>query len=400
MITPAIAPNVAPARPSIPTARYGDRLAAAQTVANELGLAALLVGVGADLRYLTGYEAMPLERLTMLVIPAAGPMTLVAPRVEMTPARHCPAAAGSLVDVVGWEETEDPVALVSGLVRSSAGAPAERGIRVAVSDRLWASFVLQFQTALPGTHFGLGSEVLRELRIVKDADEVALLRLAAQAADRVVGQIAAGRLIGRSEADVSREVRERLIAEGHESAQFAIVGSGPNSASPHHEASDRVISAGEPIVLDIGGILGGYCSDITRTLWVTGGDPAHGPDDEFLRLYSVLRAAHTDAAHGVRPGVPAERIDAIAREIIAAGGHGPHFFHRVGHGIGLEGHEDPYLVSGNEEPLREGMAFSVEPGIYLEGRYGARIEDIVVCAIDGPDLLNEAPRDLYVVSGR
>jgi len=268
-----------------------------------------------------------------------------------------------------------------------------------VSDRLWASFVLRLQSALSGAQFALGSDVLGELRVVKDADEVALLRLAAQAADRVIAQIAAGRLVGRTEAEVSREVRERLVAEGHESAQFAIVGSGPNSASPHHEASDRVVAAGEPIVLDIGGILGGYCSDVTRTLWVTGGDPSGGPDDEFLRLYSVLRAAHADAAHGVRPGVPAERIDAIAREIITAGGHGPHFIHRVGHGIGLEGHEDPYLVAGNDQPLRDGMAFSVEPGIYLEGRYGARIEDIVVCASDGPDLLNSAPRELLVVSG-
>jgi Xaa-Pro aminopeptidase len=397
---PKMGPGPAPARPSIPTARYGDRLATAQTLASERGLAAVLVGVGADLRYLTGYEAMPLERLTMLVIPAAGRISLVAPRLELTPARRSPAAAGALVEVVGWEETEDPVALVSGLVRSSADSPLGREIRVAVSDRLWASFVLRLQAALPGAHFGLGSEVLLEMRIVKDADEVSLLRLAAQAADRVVGQMSAGRLVGRTEADVSREVRERLVAEGHETAEFAIVGSGPNSASPHHEASDRVIAAGEPLVLDIGGILGGYCSDVTRTLWVTGGDPARGPDDEFLRLYSVLRAAHADAVHGVRPGVPAERIDAIAREIITAGGHGPHFIHRVGHGIGLEGHEDPYLVAGNEEPLREGMAFSVEPGIYLEGRYGARIEDIVVCAADGPSLLNEAPRDLAVVSGR
>jgi len=387
----------------IPAARYGERLAAARELVAERGLAALLVGVGADLRYLTGYEAMPLERLTMLVLPATGPLSLVVPRLELAPARACPAAAAGLVELLAWEETDDPVALVGRLVRASTGsrAPAGAGeaIRVAVSDRLWASFLLRLQEVLPEARFGLGSAVLRELRIVKDADEIALLRAAAHAADRVVAAIARGRLIGRSEADVSREVRERLLAEGHERAEFAIVASGPNSASPHHEASSRVIEAGEPIVLDIGGTLGGYGSDITRTLWVTGEEPVHPPYREYLALFAVLRAAQAEATHAVRPGVPAERIDAVAREIIATAGHGRHFIHRTGHGIGLEAHEEPYLVAGNGEPLREGMAFSIEPGIYLEGRFGARIEDIVVCAADGPDVLNEAPRDLLVVSG-
>jgi Xaa-Pro aminopeptidase len=226
-----------------------------------------------------------------------------------------------------------------------------------------------------------------------------LLRLAAQAADRVVAQIAGGRLVGRTEADVAREVRERLIAEGHEEAHFAIVGSGPNSASPHHEASERVIQAGEPIVLDIGGTLGGYGSDITRTLWVTGGDDANGPDEEFRHLFGVLHAAQERATRAIRPGVACEAVDATARGVIDAEGYGEAFFHRTGHGIGLEVHEDPYLVDGNSEQLAEGMAFSVEPGIYLSGRYGARIEDIVVCGRDGPIVLNEASRELYVVDG-
>ena len=271
--------------------------------------------------------------------------------------------------------------------------------RLAVSDRLWAMFLLRLQRALPARCSTLRSGVLRDLRIVKDEDEVELLRIAAHAADRVIGQMAAGRLIGRTEADVSREIRERLVAEGHDTAEFAIVGSGPNSASPHHEASERVIRAGEPLLLDIGGPLGGYGSDITRVLWLTGGDPANGPDADYRRLYDVLQDAQAEATAAVRPGMPAERIDGIARGIIAGAGFGPNFIHRIGHGIGLEAHEEPYLVEGNAEPLRTGMAFSIEPGIYLEGRYGARIEDIAVCGPDGPILLNEAPRDLLVVDG-
>ena len=403
-MTGPVAPvSVAPvARPRIPVARFGERLARAQAGVAAAGLRALLVGVGPDLVYLAGYEAMPLERLTMLVIPASGRPTLVVPRLEVALAQACPGAAGGSVDLETWEEIEDPVQRVARLMARGAGAGFAKGAgpdRSAVSDRLWALHLLRLQAALPGVGFVSASLVLRELRIVKDADEIALLRLAAQAADRVIWEIAHGRLVGRTEADVAREVRDRLIAEGHDSAEFAIVGSGPNSASPHHDASERVIQAGEPIVLDIGGPYGGYGSDTTRTIWVTGGDATRGPDDEFLRLYSVLRAAQAEATHAVRPGVACERIDLVARELISASGHGAHFFHRTGHGIGLEGHEDPYLVAGNPEPLRQGMVFSVEPGIYLVGRYGARIEDIVICGEDGPIVLNGLDRDLLVVTG-
>lgn len=383
-------------RPTIAPERYAERIARTAEVTRELGHAALLVGVGPDLRYLTGYEALPLERLTMLVIvpDAAEPARLVVPRLEESAAR---AGARPAVPIVTWEETDDPHALVARLIGAGARS-VEPGASVAVSDRMWAVHLLRLQAVLPAPYRS-ATPVLRELRMVKDADEVALLRLAAQAADRVVAAIAGGRLVGRTEADVAREVRERLLAEGHELAEFAIVGSGPNSASPHHEASDRVIRAGEPIVLDIGGALGGYGSDITRTLWVTGGDPARGPDAEFRRLFGVLQAAQETAVRAVRPGVPCEAVDRAARELIEAEGYGENFFHRTGHGIGLEGHEDPYLVAGNREPLGEGMAFSVEPGIYLPGRHGARIEDIVVCGPDGPIVLNEVPRDLAVVDG-
>ncbi len=387
-------------RPVVGPARYAQRIADATRLTAGAGLDAALIGVGADLRYLTGYAAMPLERLTMLALPRRGPATLIVPRLEVSSARSCPVVAGGFLDVVTFDETDDAVAL---LVARLAGqldlTPA--GIRrVAVSDRLWATFLLRLQAALPEATVEVASTITRQLRMVKDADEIALLGLAAQAADRVIRQVSAGHLIGRTETEVSREVRERLVLEGHELAEFAIVGSGPNSASPHHEASERVIRAGEPIVLDIGGTLDGYTSDTTRTIWVGGGDPATGPDPEFRRLFGVLREAQAAASAAVRPGVTCEELDATARGIIAAGGYGPQFFHRLGHGIGLEAHEEPYLVAGNSEPLRAGHAFSIEPGIYLEGRYGARLEDIVVCGPDGPLVLNHSPLDLQVVDGR
>jgi Xaa-Pro aminopeptidase len=381
------------AHPRIPTERYADRLRRLSAAVTARGLAAALIGVGPDLDYLTGYRAMPLERLTMLAVVAGEAPVLVVPRLEEEAAR---AGLQTGVEVATWMETDDPHGLVAGLVERARGRAAAA---VAVSDRLWSLHLLRLQAAAPGAHWVSATEVLRDLRIIKDPDEIELLRLAGAAADRVVDQIASGRLVGRTEADVAREVRDRLVAEGHEIAGFAIVASGPNSASPHHEASDRVIEAGEPIVLDIGGALGGYGSDTTRTLWVTGGDDANGPTEEFRHLFGVLLAAQQAATRAVRPGVAAEAIDRSARDVIDGEGYGANFFHRTGHGIGLEEHEDPYLVAGNGEKLAEGMAFSVEPGIYLPGRYGARIEDIVVCGPDGAIVLNNAPRELRVVRG-
>lgn len=387
--------TAAAGHPRIASTGYGVRLARVADLACRRDLDALLIGVGPDLRYLTGYDAMPLERLTMLVVRCGARPTIVVPRLEVEAAR---AGLNGDVAITPWDEISDPYGAVAELIGDPRGA---HGLDVAVSDQLWAAHLLALQDRLGsrGARFVPASSVLRELRMIKDADEIALLRLAAHAADRVVEAIASGRLVGRTEADVAREVRERLVAEGHEAAHFAIVGSGPNSASPHHEASDRVIRAGEPIVLDIGGTLGGYGSDITRTIWVTGGDPGLGPDARFLHLYAVLLGAQEAATAAVRPGVPCEGIDAVARRRIEAEGYGERFFHRTGHGIGLEGHEEPYLVAGNREPLREGMAFSIEPGIYFEGEYGARIEDIVVCDRGGPDVLNAAPRALRVVDG-
>jgi Xaa-Pro aminopeptidase len=387
-----VPPARPPGRPEIPAARYGDRIAAAQALAERRGVAALLLGVGADLRYLTGYDAMPLERLTMLVLSARGRPTLVAPRLEAMRAAGAPAAASGLVEVVPWDETEDAHAIVAGRLG------AERQERLLVSDGLWALHVLALQRALPGHEFALATEVLRDLRMAKDPDEAALLRLAAEAADRALTAVAEGPLIGRTEVEVSREIRDRLVAEGHDEAGFAIVGSGPNSASPHHEPGERRIGAGEPVVLDIGGALGGYGSDVTRTIWVAG-PAAAAPDPEFLAVHDLVRRANAAATEVVRPGLPAEHVDAAAREVISAGGHGPAFLHRTGHGIGLETHEDPYLVAGNREPILEAAAFSIEPGIYLEGRFGVRIEDIVICRADGAEVLNRLPRNAWIVKG-
>jgi Xaa-Pro aminopeptidase len=393
---------------TLPAARFEDRLRRAQLLLPENDASALLIGWGTDLLWLTGYEAAASERLTMLVLPAEGKPTLVVPRLERPAAEVSPVVGEARLDVATWEETDDPFDLVARLLGAAGSKPAiQMGAlggawgqlgSLLVSDRLFASFLLRLQDAVPDAAFGLASSVLSDLRSIKEAEEIELLRQAAHAADRVVEAIAGGRLVGRTELDVAHEVGRRLIDEGHNSAEFAIVGSGPNSASPHHEASSRVIGAGEPIVLDIGGRLGGYHSDVTRTLWVSG-DADVRPTLEYANLYGVLEAAQAAAWLAVSPGVPCEFIDEVARDAIAREGFGEQFIHRTGHGIGLDGHEDPYLVAGNDRPLEVGHAFSVEPGIYFAGRHGARIEDIVACTQTGPDMLNQAPRSLYVVRG-
>jgi Xaa-Pro aminopeptidase len=377
--------------PAIPVRRYGERIERARAALSGHSAAALLLGVGADLRYLTGYQAILTERLTMLVLPSTGPAILVAPRLEAMAAATCAAASEGLVEVLAWDETQDAHALVADRLSGSGG-------RVLVSSDLWAMHVLALQGALPGRPFGLATEVLRDLRMAKDADEIALLRLAAHAADRVLDATAAGPLVGRTEREVSLEILDRLVAEGHDAAQFAIVASGPNSASPHHHSGDRRIEAGEPVVFDLGGPYAGYCSDMTRTVWVAGPDGIQ-PSEAFLAIYDLVHRANAEATAAVRPGVTCEALDTAARRVIEAGGYGPAFLHRVGHGIGLETHEEPYLVSGNSEPLRAGVAFSIEPGIYVADRHGVRIEDIVVCGGAGPDVLNEASHELLIVRG-
>jgi len=363
-----------------PASRLRD-VAAATGVA---GLGALLLTPGPDLRYVTGYDAHESERLTCLVVPAQADPVLVVPRLELPKAQTSPAGALDL-EIVGWDETDDPYALVAGRL----GAVAAAGL----ADRMWALMVLRLRAALPGVRQELASLALRDLRARKSPAEVAALREAAEAIDRVHAQVPGWLRPGRTEREVAADISEAIRAEGHLTVDFAIVGSGPNGASPHHSASDRVLQRGDTVVVDIGGTMpSGYCSDCTRT-YALGEPPA-----DVAAYYQVLKEAQEAACAAVRPGVAAERVDAAAREPISAAGYGEFFVHRTGHGIGLETHEEPYIVAGNSEALQPGHAFSVEPGIY-PGPHGARIEDIVVCTPDGHERLNNVSHELVVVSG-
>jgi Xaa-Pro aminopeptidase len=360
-----------------------ERLALVQQATAEAGLGAVLLTPGPDLRYVTGYDAHQLERLTCLVVPAASDPFLVVPRLELPAAEASPAGALG-VEMIAWDETEDPFALVAGRLPGDLAC-------VGVADRMWAMMALRFRAALPGAEQVAAGSVLRGLRMRKSAAEVDALREAGAAIDRVHQVVPRLLRPGRTEREVGKDIAEAILAEGHVSVDFVIVASGPNGASPHHELSDRVIQRGDPVVVDIGGTMpSGYCSDETRT-YAVGSAPA-----DFLAYYQVLREAQHLACEVVRPGVTPEAVDAAARDLIAKAGYGEFFVHRTGHGIGLETHEEPYIVAGNTEPLEAGMAFSIEPGIY-PGAHGARIEDIVVCTEDGHERLNLVDRDLVVI---
>ncbi|MGY1633250.1 M24 family metallopeptidase [Geodermatophilus sp. SYSU D01186] len=368
-----------------------ERVHTAREVAAELGIDLLVVTPGSDLRYLCGYDAHAMERLTALAVPRRGEPFLVVPRLE-APMVDASPAGGLGLEVLAWDETDDPFALLAGTATARLGsAPA----RVAVGSRTWAEHALGVQRALAGSALELAAPVVDRLRMVKTPAEVDELAAAGAAIDRVHARMGEWLRVGRTEAQVGADIAAAILAEGHVGVDFTIVGSGPNGASPHHELSDRVVEDGDLVVVDIGGETAtGYRSDCTRTYAV-----GRAPGAEVTEWYAVLQQAQAAATAAVRPGVTAEQVDAAAREVIAAAGWGEYFIHRTGHGIGLDTHEAPYIVAGNALPLVPGMAFSVEPGIYLPGRCGARIEDIVVCTEDGMVSVNEGPRELVTLAG-
>jgi D-alanyl-D-alanine dipeptidase len=362
---------------------YGRRLGAAAGLAARAGLAGLVITPGYDLRYLIGSRAQTFERLTALVVPAVGDPAVVLPRMELATLKES-AAVELGVDVRDWVDGDDPYRLVSAAL---GGAPAA----VAVTDSMPALHLLPLADAL-GVMPVLATEVLRELRMVKEEAEIDALRKAGAAIDRVHARVPEFLVPGRTEADVAADISEAIVAEGHSEVAFVIVGSGPHGADPHHEYSDRELTVGDIVVVDIGGTYGaGYHSDSTRTYSLG------QPSSEVAQQYSILQRAQRTAFDAVRPGVTAQQVDAAARDVLAEAGLADCFVHRTGHGIGLCVHEEPYIVAGNDLPLAAGMAFSIEPGIYFPGRWGARIEDIVVVTGDGALSVNNRPHELIVV---
>ena len=364
---------------------FAERLERARQAMRAQGVDVALLSLGLDMPYLTGYNAMPLERLTMLVLPANGDAVMVIPRLEAPRVKPMP----NVFSLHPWNETDDPVVITAELVRSVA--PSSRVI--AVGDQMWARFLVDLMPLLPNTQYRRSVDVIGSLRMRKDSAEIDALRAAGSAVDIIAGDLQAGRiaLVGRTEAQVSADLSARIIAQGHDVVNFAIVAAGENAASPHHHPGSRVIQPNEIVLCDFGGTMNGYCSDITRCVYT--GEPS----SEVAEAYAVLFEAEAAAVRAATVGTPCEEVDAVARRVITAAGFGEYFIHRTGHGIGLDAHEDPYIVSGNSLALEAGHAFSIEPGIYMPGKWGMRLEDIVVATVDGPDSMNHADHHLWSV---
>jgi Xaa-Pro aminopeptidase len=350
----------------------------------ELGIDLMLVTPSADLRYLIGYNAIPLERVTALVISPHTTPFLVVPRLEISTA--CASPFGELGwEVFGWAENDNPY----GIIREVSGFNEGR---VAVNNHMWAERVLKISEHFPKAHIELAAPIIGAIRITKTPTELDFLREAASAIDRVHAQVPSLLHVGRTEEEVGRDISELILAEGHVRVDFVIVASGPNGASPHHELSNRVINAGDPVVVDIGGTMpSGYCSDCTRTYSM--GDPG----SDYVKRYEILQRAQELSTQAVYSGATSHDIDAAGRDELAKSDLARYFIHRTGHGIGLETHEEPYIGENNETVIENDMVFSIEPGFYIEGVHGARIEDIVICTPEGPEVINNQTRDLVII---
>ncbi|MEU0192665.1 aminopeptidase P family protein [Streptomyces afghaniensis] len=361
---------------------YRARMERAARTAAEAGLAGLLVAPGPDLVWLTGYTPPAVtERLTLLVLAAGQGPVLVVPALEAPDAQK--AAGAPALALRDWTDGKDPYAATAALLDASG--------RFGISDNAWALHLLALQQAMPGSSYTSLTEALPMLRAVKDTAELELMTAAGAAADATFEEIRDVPFAGRRESQVAADLDRLLRRHGHEQVDFTIVASGPNGANPHHEAGDRVIERGDMVVLDFGGLKDGYGSDTSRTVHV--GEPT----DEERRVHDIVREAQEAGFRAVRPGAACQDVDRAARAVIAGAGYGEYFIHRTGHGIGVTTHEPPYMIEGEERPLVPGMCFSVEPGIYLPGRFGVRIEDIVTVTEDGGRRLNTTSRELVIV---
>ena len=356
---------------------YETRLSLVRAAMQENGLNALVITPGAAMRYLTGFSE-PGSRFLALIVPAEQPWALVVPALNAGQAHRNPAGITDVrawEDATGWERVFGPLAEELMLNSGSIG----------LDDDMPARFVLALQKLMPSASLDLAGAVLAPLRSRKDAGELAALQRAAAATDALIPVAYAACQAGASETEIALAIQQTIARGGNADSFAPIIGAGVNGASPHHNTGTTQIGTGDVVILDFGAMTDGYHGDITRTVAVG------AASDEAKNVYDAVYRAYTAGVAAVQPGAAAQDVDAAARKVISDAGYGEYFIHRTGHGIGLDDHEAPYILAGNETLLMPGHCFSIEPGIYLPGKFGVRLENIVTVSEDGTArVLNEA----------
>jgi len=355
---------------------YETRLSAVRAAMHENGLNALVITPGAAMRYLTGFSE-PGSRFLALIVPINQPWLFVAPALNAGQAQRNPAGVTDVRpwdDAAGWESVFEPLTEDLKLDNGSIG----------LDDDMPARFVLTLQEMMPSARLTLAGAVLAPLRSRKDAGELDALQRAAAATDALIPIAYAACRPDASEVEIALAIQQAIARGGHADSFAPIVGAGVNGASPHHNTGTTQIKTGDVVILDFGAMTDGYHGDITRTVTV-------GTDsDEAKRVYDIVYRAYSAGVAAVQPGAAAQDVDAATRKVISDAGYGEYFIHRTGHGIGLDDHETPYILAGNATLLQPGHCFSVEPGIYLPGKFGVRLENIVTVQEDGSArVLNE-----------
>lgn len=367
---------------------FERRTNACQEQLQDHGASAAILFPSQNLYYTTGFDEEPSERHLFFLLPATGEPVFVVPDMYGEHIRD----ESWVTDVRTWSDDDDPLALLETVVDESSLEIGKTGDEdhLLVDDTMWAQFTQDLRKVFPAATFGLASEVLGPQRCQKDSAELDALREAATIADQAMEAIRelGSSAVGMTETELATEIETRLTAAGGTGVSFdPIVGSGPNGAKPHHGHSEREIEAGDPVVLDFGTRANGYPSDQTRTVVFDG-----EPSSTFVTVHELVQEALETAVETVEPGIEASEIDSAARSVIESAGYGEQFIHRTGHGVGLAVHEEPYIVAGNDRELEPGMVFSVEPGVYIPGEFGVRVEDLVVVTDDGYERLNHTNR--------
>jgi len=363
---------------------YGTRLGQCQKLMSEKGIDIVFLAPGPNMYYLGGFLEEPGERLLALIVPQSGDPQFIVPELYQEQVR----SFSWVESLISWKDGEDQVALLSNTMRRIL----KRQPTIAVDTRMWSRFLVMLLAAAPDARYEDAGSVMYELRIRKSSQEIELMAKAAEIADAAFTQTIEECRAGMTEHEVAAKIIYEMRKLGADGVAFEpVVGSGPNSALPHYRSGDRKLQRGDFVVLDYGCLYRGYNSDITRTVAM------ETCDAEREKVYSVVRSAQEEAYQRTFTGIEAQNVDKVARDLIENAGYGRFFIHRTGHGIGLEIHEEPYIVAGNSLKLAEGMTFSIEPGIYIPGQYGVRIEDIVVMETEKARRLNKCSRDLRIL---